>query len=167
MYCKNGSVGAGRNGRAQSEAEWAACKAASEVCSWIVMGAVGADTSEDMEIPGWGDIPATDAVERKTRATIRFENWNVEAIVEHDFALIMPLVGPMIAWGMNPWDEEEPWKIQTKDATMDVHKSIDRVPYPHIRFREVVWMPKPYRTDIAAGNWDGYPSSADHAGTGW
>lgn len=160
-----GSAIAGRQGAAASEAEWAACKAASRVCAWIVMGGAGNETA-DVDVPDWGRIPGSDAVERKTRASVRFEQWNVEATVEHDFALIAPIVGPMIAWGMNPWDENEPWKIWKKDVTGDVHLSLDLVSYPHIRLTETVWLPKPYRTDIAAGNWDGYPLGT-HSGTGW
>ena len=32
-------------------------------------------------------MPGTDAAERKVRARVRFQNWNVEATVEQDFAL--------------------------------------------------------------------------------
>ena len=166
MYCKNDSIGLGRDGFANSEAEWAANQAASEVCAWVVMGAETVSPSDDLLIPNWGRIPGTDAAVRKTRATIGVQGWNVIATVEHDFALIVPFVGLMIGWGMNPWDESDPWHIQTKDMTMDVHKGIDLVPYPHIRLTETVLMPKPYKTDIAAGDWDGYPSTA-HSGSGW
>ena len=163
-YCKNGSIGLGRDGLANSEAEWAANKAASEICAWAVMGAEG--TGNDMQIPNWGKIPATDAAERKTRATIEVKGWNVIATVEHDFGLIAPIVGMMIAWGMNPWDETNPWRIQTQDVTLDVHKGIDLVPYPHIRLTETVSMPKPYKTDIATGDWNGYPPNS-YSGSGW
>ena len=163
-YCKNDSIGLGRDGLANSEAEWAANKAASEICAWVVMGSEG--TGNNMQVPNWGGIPASDAAERKTRTSIGVQGWNVIATVEHDFALIIPIVGMMIAWGMNPWDESNPWRIQTMDVTLDVHKGIDVIGYPHIRLTETVTMPKPYKTDIAAGDWDGYPSTA-HSGSGW
>lgn len=164
-YCKNGSIGLGRDSHANSEAEWAANKAASEVCAWVVMGAE--NTGNDMQIPNWGKIPGTDAAERKTRATIEeVGEWNILATVEHDFGLIVPIVSMMIAWSMNPWDETNPWRVQTKDVTLDVHKGIDVVQYPHIRLTEAVLLPKPYKTDIAAGDWNGYPPNA-YSGSGW
>jgi hypothetical protein len=158
-FTRLGSIGLGRDGLAESEAEWAACQAAQEVCAWSVLGAAGVSL-KDRKIPNWGRIPASDAVERKVRASIRVQNWNVEATVEQDFALVTPLVGPMIAWGMNPWDPEHPWGERKKDATDDAHRFRDKVGFPHIRIKATVVMPKPYRTDIATGNWKGTPAGA-------
>ena len=160
-----GSIGLGYDGRAKSEAGWAAAKAAEGVCAWTVLGAAGLDM-KDHKIPGWGRIPGTDAAERKVRTTVSFQNWNVEAVVENDFALVMPIIGPVIAWGMNPWDEEKPWSEQGKDPTDDSHRLLDKVQYPHIRLVSKVSMSKPYRTDIAAGNWKGSPPGGG-AMTGW
>lgn len=154
-YCNGDSIADGLNGLASSEAEWTANKAAAVVCSWSVMG--GSDDA-NTSIPGWGDIPGSDAASRKTRAVVEFDpdTWNVEATVEHDFALITPIVGPMIAWGMNPWDKNRPWAVTNSDITGNVHADMDLVRYPHIRLKETVWLPKPYRTVIAARNWQGY-----------
>jgi hypothetical protein len=158
-FTKLESIGLGMSGHARSEADWAACKAAEEVCAWTTLGS-GGITLKDHKIPGWGKIPGSDAVTRKVRAVVTFENWNVKATVEHDFALVTPLVGPMIGWAMNPWDETRPWGEQAKDSTDDTHRLRDKVPYPHLRIKSNVTLPKPYKTDIAAGNWKGSPASA-------
>lgn len=164
-FTHGNSIGAGFQGQARSEAGWAACQAAKRVCAWSVLGAAGVPT-EDLRVPGWGRIPASDAVERKVRAVVQTRQWNVTATVEQDFALVMPVVGPVIAWGMNPWDEEKPWAEQTRDPTDDAHRQLDRVPYPHLRIRSSVTLPKPYRTIIAAGNWRGSPPGGGPQ-TGW
>jgi len=160
-----GSIGLGYDGHARSEAGWAAAKAAEQVCAWTILGAANIQM-KDMKIPGWGRIPGTDATERKIRTTISFQKWNVEATVENDFALVMPIIGPVIAWGMNPWDEEKPWDEQGADPTDNSHRLLDKVQYPHIRIISKVSMSKPYRTEIAAGNWKGSPAGGG-AMTGW
>jgi hypothetical protein len=164
-FTKLGSIGLGMQGFAKSEAQWAGSKAAQQVCAWTILGGSGL-TLNDMNIPGWGKIPGTDASERKVRTVVKFSNWNVEATVENDFALIMPVIGPVIAWGVNPWDEEKPWAEQTKDPTDDAHRFLDKSPYPHIRITAKVTLPKPYRTIIAAGNWKGTPPPPGLA-SGW
>ena len=160
-----GSVAADRDGFAKSEADWAASEAAKIVCGWTVLGAAG-QTMKDLRIPGWGNLPGTDAAERKVRAVVKFSQWNVTATVEQDFALVLPIVGPVIAWGMNPWDDEHPWAEQNKDGTDDAHRSLDRIGYPHVRIVSTVTMPKPYRTIIATGNWKGTPPGGGPH-TGW
>ena len=164
-YTKNGSIGLGYHGFAKSESGWAGCKAAEQVCAWSVLGAAGS-AMKDLQIPNWGKIPGSDAADRKVRAVVKFNNWNVEATVEQDFALVMPIVGPAIAWGMNPWDEDKPWEEQSKDPTDDAHRKLDKTPYPHVRIKAMVSLPKPYLTVIAAGNWIGVPPGGG-AMTGW
>jgi hypothetical protein len=159
------SIGSGNQGYAKSEAQWAACKAAREVCAWTVLGAAGFE-DKSLSIPNWGSIPGTDAIERKTRASVTVSQWNVTATVEHDFALVIPIVGYVLAWAVNPWDEDHPWAEQSKDTTDDAHRALDLVPYPHVRITSIVTLPKPYRTVIASGNWMGSPP-ASSAGTGW
>lgn len=152
QFCQNGSIGQGRNGYARTEAEWAACRAAAQVCAWIVLGNAATEAQE--MIPGWGEISGSGAAARKTRAIISNDNWNVQATVEHDFALIVPLVGPIMAWGLDPWDADNQWAmLNSRDITMNVHNGIDSVAYPHVRLTETVWLSKPYHTVIAAGNW--------------
>lgn len=129
------SIAAGRGGRARSEAEWVACKAAASVCATIAT---------------W-DLQSPADVDQKTRATVSYaaaQPWNVEVTVEHDFALIVPLVGPLLGWGVNPWDATQPWAVQRQDETQNRWGV-----FPHIRLAETVILPKPYETIIAAGNW--------------
>jgi hypothetical protein len=155
-FCQNGSIGSSRQnghaGYARTEAEFAGNKAAAKVCAWMVMDGNGNSTNLNLNIPGWGYVPGSDAAERKTRAVVEETgDWNIRATVEHDFALITPIVGPIIAWGMNPWTNANPWQVTTKDITGNVHESYDSVLYPHVRLTETVWLPKPYHTIISAG----------------
>ncbi len=165
-FTKLGSIGNGFSGFARSEATWAGCKAAQQVCAWSILGGGSTLGIKDLNIPNWGRIPGSDAAERKARAVVKFDNWNVEATVEQDFALVMPIVGPVIAWGMNPWDEDRPWAEQNKDPTDDAHRTLDKTPYPHIRLKATVTLPKPYKTVIASGNWRGSPPGGG-VKTGW
>ncbi len=148
-----------------SEAELWACKAAAQVCAWISMGDRGDEPS--VNIPDWGDIPQSGAAERKTQAYVTVANWNVRADVEHDFALVVPIVGPIMAWGLNPWSETQAWgtdgnMVAAESQIGDRHRFED-FPYPHVRLSETTWLSKPYVTVIAAGNpangnnWQGYP----------
>lgn len=70
--------------------------------------------------------------------------WNVTVTHTHTFSLITPIVGHIIAWGMNPWDDQSPW--QSKFG-----KDIDDLGYPTIQFKETVTLPKPYKTMVDAG----------------
>ena len=155
QFCQNSIAATRANGVpgfARTEAEWAGNKAAAQVCSWIVMGSSSSLSNQNLSIPKWGSVPGSGSAERKTRAVVeQTSDWNIRATVEHDFALITPIVGPMIAWGLDPWSAKNPWLVTTKDVTGDVHAGLDDVPYPHIRLTETVWLPKPYQTIISAG----------------
>ena len=146
------------------EGEWqkAGKQAAEQVCAWVVNGMSEGET--DKQVPGWGDIPGSGGVARKTKVTIeKIGQWNVKATVEHDFALIMPIAGPMIGWLCNPWEKEESGKIYDEQKTDQTGKSsddwaaLDMIPYPHLRFVETVYMSKPYVTlpkmGIPSGGW--------------
>ncbi len=121
------------------EREDAAGNAAKIVCAWILRGA--RQNEQNLSLPGWGDIPGSAGINRKVRVNVTDVGlWNVKAEVQADFALIFPLVGPMIGWGMNPWDSGREYEEQRSD---DVN-SPDLVRYPHITFRENVVLPRPY-----------------------
>ena len=154
QFTQGGSVAGGRNGRALSEGEWAACKVASQICALITLGS-NPNIASPKQIPGWGTIDGSESADRKTRAVVEFDDasFNVSVTVEHDFALITPIVGPMIAWGMDPFASANRWLTTQTDVTGDVHAGLDTVPYPHLRLTETVWLSKPYRTIIAQGNW--------------
>jgi len=137
------------------EDEWgrAAEHAARQVCAWIVHGETEGEPAK--RIPGWGEIPGSGGVARKTRLKIiekvRLKNgeispWNVKATVEHDFALLFPLVGPMIGWALSPWGDGDEWQEKRADASGNIFGNADAVRYPHIRFVETVVLPKPYAT---------------------
>ena len=134
---------------ASGEYQAAAKQAAEQVCAWIVIGS--APGAPDKRIPGWGAIPDSGGVGRKTTAQIQAEGrWNVRATVTFDFALIFPLVGPIIGYGMNPWQRGQEYVNQRADPTGNIGAA-DRVNYPHIRFTEVVVLPKPYVTVANTG----------------
>ena len=140
----------------KGEYEKAGQQAAEQVCAWIVHGRT--DGEQDKRIPGWGAIPDSGGVKRKTKARIEdVGRWNVKATVTHDFALLFPLVGPMIGWVMNPWASGQEYvEQQPVDTTGNIGQS-DMVYYPHLRFTESVVLPKPYvtvaKTGIPAAGW--------------
>ena len=65
---------------------------------------------------------------------------NVTARVSHTFSLIAPIVGQMIALGINPWD-------QTAASSGNTGSSV----FPTITLTESVTLPKPYVTVVQAG----------------
>jgi hypothetical protein len=124
------------------ERKAAAQQAAEQVCAWIAEGTTGGES--DKRIPGWGEIPGSGGVRRKTRVRIEdVGRWNVKATVEHDFALIFPIAGPMIGWLVNPWADGKEWLEQRADDTGNVG-SADLIRQAHLRFKEVVVLPRPY-----------------------
>ena len=139
----------------RQEYDRSAKQAAEQVCAWISEGTTGGE--QDKKIPGWGEIPGSGGVKRKTRVQIEtLGRWNVKATVEHVFGLIFPFVGPMIGWLMNPWQEGQEWQEQRADATGNIGNA-DLIRQPHIRFKETVYLPKPYvtvaKTGIPASGW--------------
>jgi len=129
----------------QDERQPAGKRAAEQVCAWIVTGRTAGE--QDKQIPGWGVIPGSGGVARKT--SVRFKDvgrWNVQATVTFDFALIFPLVGPMIGWCMDPWARGQEYVEQKPvDDTGNIGDA-DMLRYPHMRFTETVVLPKPYVT---------------------
>jgi len=124
------------------ERKAAAQQAAEQVCAWIAEGTTGGES--DKRIPGWGEIPGSGGARRKTRVRIEdVGRWNVKATVEHDFALIFPIAGPMIGWLVNPWADGKEWLEQRADDTGNVG-SADLIRQAHLRFKEVVVLPRPY-----------------------
>ncbi len=124
-------------------------QAAIEVCKWISIGRRAGQG--DLTMPGSGvsvlAIPGSGGVVDKTVVTPWTGDWHVGATVAFDFALITPLVGPMLGWSMNPWDSDNPWDAD-RDAR-GVRYQDDLLEYPHVRLTETVWLPKPYVTITA------------------
>lgn len=137
-----------------SEGEYqdAAQQAAEQVLSWAVIGK--AQGERDKGVPGWGAIPGSGGVHRKTRVQITpLGQWNVKAVVEFDFALVVPVAGPLIGWWVAPHENIE----QRADPTGNAHRYVDMVPFPHLRFKETAIISKPYVTlpdmGIPSGGW--------------
>jgi hypothetical protein len=63
---------------------------------------------------------------------------------------------------MQPWSRTQAWQVDQLAVEQDEQSKLDDPAWPHIRLTETVWLPKPYRTVIAAGNpmtgesWDGH-----------
>lgn len=139
-----------------SEYTRVAQQAGEQVCAWVIMGQASGE--REKLIPGWGHIPGSGAVARKTRVEAEIlDEWNVKATVELDFGLVYPIAGPIMAWGMNPWAGGNEWREQRADATGNRHRYQDSVPYPHVILRETAIMSKPFKTlyptGVPAGGW--------------
>lgn len=161
VYCRNDSISAGAKGMARSEAEWAACEAASRVCGWITFG-YAKSGERDFSVPGWGGIPGSAASKRKTRVRLSAHDLvnggtlaaNIQAEVELDFPVIFPIIGPIMAYGINLLDSKA---VQSASDPVDLTRNAyPEEPFPHIRIKGSSWIPKPYRTIIAGRNWIGY-----------
>mgnify|MGYP000934645556 CR=1 FL=1 len=130
-------------------------QAAEQVCAWIVLGKNAGE--QDKKVPGWGAIPGSGAVKRKTSVRVeQVGRWNVKATVAHDFALVFPLVGPMIGWGTDPWARSQRYLEQHADATGNIGAG-DMVKWPHVRFTETAVLTKPYvilpKMGLPASGW--------------
>ena len=114
LVCKDGSNSA------------APAKAAAQVCNLLRQS--------------WG----VQSGDRNSTQVDSSPTWNVTATHTYKLSLITPIVGQIIAWGMNPWDEKSPW--QTK-----IGGNQDSLGYPTIELKETVILPKPYKTMVDAG----------------
>jgi hypothetical protein len=139
----------------EEEYPQAALKAAQKVCAWVAVGKARGDA--DVAVPGWGDIQGSGGAMHKVRiADVKNDpEWNVTATVSLEFGLITPVVGPIMAWGMNPWGAR-PWSADPRFAvrsrsTSEAAGAGDAVKYPHIVLTETVTLPKPYKTLVPAG----------------
>lgn len=120
-----------------------AWKAAANVCSWVALSQP--QGAGKFEIPGWGGVPGSGGLEEKLELSLgqSGSSWNPKVTVTFDFPLVMPIAGPIIGWGVNPWADNREWSVQHQDATGDKHSG-DAVKYPYIRFRESAALTKPY-----------------------
>ncbi len=140
----------------ESEYEDAAQQAAEQVLSWTVIGQAFGEIPK--EVPGWGLIPGSGSIDRKTRVEVQaIDDWNYRVDVEFDFGLIMPIAGPMIAWAVNPWGQGTEWLEPRADPTGNAHRYLDTVAYPHVVLRESALVAKPFKTmyptGVPAGGW--------------
>ena len=121
----------------------AAWQAAARVCSWIALSSP--ESGKEIEVPGWGKVPGSRNMESKVKLQLGTagDTWNPMVTVSFDFPLVMPIAGPIIARGMNPWADGRQWRIQHADATGDAHSG-EAMNYPYIRFTESAALVKPY-----------------------
>ncbi|MDT8389371.1 MAG: TadE/TadG family type IV pilus assembly protein [Lentisphaeria bacterium] len=135
-----------------SERDQACRQAAEEVCAWVSIGQASGEAEK--KIPGWGKIPGSGAVNRKTTVKIDdVDDWTVKVTVDFDFALVMPIAGAVIGWAVNPYE----WTERRADMTGDAHRHQDSIGYPHLRFSETSIVCKPYKTmpknNLPSGGW--------------
>ncbi len=138
------------------EMQAAGQQAAEQVLAWVILGQAQGEAMK--QLPGWGNIPDSGSVKRKVKAEVQKDGeWNVKAKVTFDYALVMPIAGPMIGWAVNPWQFGREWLEQKADITGNRHRMQDTVSYPHVRFEETVSLSKPYKTlpkmGIPSGGW--------------
>jgi len=154
-YTQGDSIARGRVGTAQSEAEYFGSRVAARVCQCLVMSESAADLGGRTAAWDRGEFAPLGAAERKTRATVTLDepSWTIRATVEHDFSLVVPIVGEMLAWGMRLWTDPAFAGITRRDDTDDAHLGPDLIGFPHLRLTETAWLPKPYRTAIAMEDW--------------
>lgn len=131
------------------EAPGHAREAAARICSAITLSESLVEYQQRIAAAG-GDAAAFGAARRKTEAILSQhpDAWNITATVEHDFALIVPVVGAMIGRGLTLWGDGA--LQETPDPTGDMYMATDAVNYPHIRLNATVILPKPYRTVVRA-----------------
>lgn len=118
-----------------------AWKAAAQVCAWVALSGHG----HQIGVPGWGEISGSGSMEEKLKLSLDqpYGEWYPGVTVQFDFPLVMPIAGPLIGWGVNPWKKGREWSKQHADMTDNRHRS-EAMRYPYIRFKESAAFPKPY-----------------------
>jgi Flp pilus assembly protein TadG len=88
--------------------------------------------------------------ERSQVTVADYPKWNVTATSKYTLSLITPVVGQIIAWGMNPWATDSKGNIDVAGWDTKVSGNIDSLGYPTIVLTEQVTLPKPYVTMVRA-----------------
>ena len=114
-----------------TEYQSAAERAARHICAWIHVGT----ESGEFTLPGWGAIRGSGGYDTATRVTTATDDpeWNVHAEVQHDFGLMVPIVGPILA------------ALQPNPSLELIETAQWDYPYPTITLTETVYLSKPYR----------------------
>lgn len=86
--------------------------------------------------------------------------WNVYAVVEHDFELIVPMIGELLAWG------ERSLLIGSSGSTLEGLSDKSEMQQrgyvtPHISLVETCVLPKPYKTVVPVGIFGNVPEGID------
>lgn len=134
-----------------AEAATAAARAAERVCAWITFDDDPAAPGTAIVVPGWGAVPSSEATARKTVTTCTLVTDPASAVrvqVTHRLSLLAPLVGPMIAQGLQLWSPRP-------DGNADMYTTDWELPanllYPSLAIPASCLLPKPFRTLHATG----------------
>ena len=143
-----------------------ATDAALRVCAWIAFDDEGdGDAQEVTEIPGWGKIPFSESVKKRTRVYTGYSDteyvgmmgtcpWQTRAVVEFDFALLMPVAGQMLSYLKKPSADEVAQQIRGGVIAVKPgmgwtgQEEKKNYSYPYITLKEMCILPKPYSTAI-------------------
>jgi TadE-like protein len=146
--------------------QFVARNAAYRVCSWIAFDDTADGSSQDVtEIPGWGKIPFSNSVKKRTRVYTGITDleyagalstcpWQTRAVVEFDFALLMPVAGQMMSYLAK--QDASSVAGQIRSGSIGVRPGVGwtgqeekkNYPYPYITLKEMCILPKPYNTAI-------------------
>ena len=143
-----------------------AYNAAYRVCAWIAFDDTADGSAQEVtEIPGWGKIPFSSSVKKRTRvytgitdlpyaAALKHSPWQTRAVVEFDFALLMPVAGQMMSY----LAKQDAGSVagQIRSGAIGVRPGVGwsgqeekkNYPYPYITLKEMCVLPKPYNTAI-------------------
>jgi hypothetical protein len=141
-----------------------ATAAALRVCAWIAFDD-GEGSTQDVEIPGWGTIPFSGSVKKRTRVVTGYTDseymgmlgscpWQTRAVVEFDFALLMPVAGQMMSYLFKQDTDTVIQKIRSGEISVKPgvgwtgQEEKKNYSYPYITLKEMCILPKPYSTAI-------------------
>jgi hypothetical protein len=140
--------------------------AALRVCAWIAFDDEGDGGSQDVtEIPGWGTIPFSGSVKKRTRVYTGYSDteyvpmlgacpWQTRAKVEFDFPLLMPVAGQMMSYLFKEDADAVAQKIRAGELAVKPgvgwtgQEEKKDYSYPYITLKEMCILPKPYSTGI-------------------
>jgi hypothetical protein len=142
-----------------------ATDAALRVCAWIAFDDDGGAGQDVTEIPGWGTIPFSGSVKKRTRVVTGYTDseymgmigacpWQTRAVVEFDFALLMPVAGQMMSYLVKPSGDAVAQQIRAGIIAVKPgmgwtgQEEKKNYSYPYITLKEMCILPKPYSTAI-------------------
>jgi len=142
-----------------------ATDAALRVCAWIAFDDEGGAGQDVTEIPGWGTIPFSGSVKKRTRVVTGYTDseymgmmgacpWQTRAVVEFDFALLMPVAGQMMSYLVKPSGDAVAQQIRAGIIAVKPgmgwtgQEEKKNYAYPYITLKEICILPKPYSTAI-------------------
>jgi len=136
----------------ETEASLVVQKVAERVCAWITFDDYpddGGGTASPIVIPGWGNIPNSEATVRKTTSTYTYlsSEMAVKVQVKHKLSLLAPVIGPMIVEGLQWWNPQPDGNAEMFTTDGTVRTSL----YPSLEIPATCIMTKPYKTIHCTG----------------